>query len=422
VLFVVCTVIQFGCINKDTPTGTGVLQADSIQLYSGNYQSGTIETRTAKPLVVRILASNLQPVANVFVGFSTSYGKATFSESLPKTDENGFAQTYCIFGTLADTITVFAVCQGVKGSPAVFKLHSLPSNATSINLIEPLATQVTAGTGAAVQLLVTDTRNNPVPNVVVHFQMTKGIGSFTSASLLTDTLGKVKNTWLVDTLAGKLEAAASFGGVNAASVTLQTTVVPDEPAKVVIMDGNAQACFVETTAPVRLTANVIDKYGNYRSNVGNMGFVCTTTKFASLGKVVIDNNLFPARGSVTATMTSSPGEIHVLATLAPAGPAEFVLHSYSLVALAPLNIDSNGIWLQWTQTSDPGFLSYKIFRSTSPNVTPGSTLIAAITDRNTSSYVDANITRGTGTYYYYSVQIAFANGDALFTNEQYIIP
>ena len=420
-LFIACAGIQLSCVNKDTPTGTGVMQADSIQLYSGNYQSGTIETRTAKPLVVRVLSSNLQPVANVFVEFSTSYGKATFSESMPKTDENGFAQTYCIFGTLADTMTIFAVCGGVKGSPAMFRMHSLPSNATSINLVQPLAKKVTAGTAAAVPLLITDVRNNPAPNVTVDFRVTKGTGSFASLSLVTDSMGGANNMWMVDTVAGTIEAEASIGGAGGPTVLLKTVVVPDDPAKVLIMAGNAQACFVETVAPARLTANAVDKYGNFVPQVSFMQFVCTTSKYASIGKVITDTT-YPARGFVSITMGSSPAEIRVLAILPPAAPAEFVLHSYSLITLDPPSLASNGVQLQWTQMSDVGFSSYKIFRSTSPGVTTGSRLIATITDRNITSHGDADITHGSGIYYYYRVQISFVNGDALFTNEQFIIP
>ena len=420
-LFIACASIQLSCINKDTPTGTGVMQADSLQLYSGNNQSGTIETRTTKPLVVCILASNLHPVANVFVEFSASYGKATFSESMPKTDENGFAQTYCIFGTLADTMTIFAVCGGVKGSPAMFKLHSLPSAATFISLAEPLTRQVTAGTSAAVPLLITDVRNNPAPNVTVDFRVTKGTGSFVSLSLVTDSMGRANNMWMVDTVAGTIGAEASIGGAGGPTVLLKTVVVPDDPAKVLIMAGNAQACFVETVAPVRLTANAVDKYGNFVPQVYFMQFICTKSKYASISKVITDTT-YPARGSVSITMGSSPAEIRVHATLLQAAPAEFVLHSYSLVTLDPPSLASNGVQLQWTQMSDVGFSSYKIFRSTSPGVTTGSTLIATITDRTITGYMDAGITRGSGIYYYYSVQISFANGDGLFTNEQYIIP
>ncbi|KKU14933.1 MAG: Cellulose 1,4-beta-cellobiosidase-like protein, partial [Parcubacteria group bacterium GW2011_GWB1_45_9] len=65
---------------------------------------------------------------------------------------------------------------------------------------------------------------------------------------------------------------------------------------------------------------------------------------------------------------------------------------------------SNSITLEWSLPSDfdfqnPDFDSYRIFRSTSPNVTTNNTSISTITNQNQTSFTDANLTPNTTFFY-----------------------
>ena len=420
-LFVLFAGIQFSCINKDTPTGTGVLQPSLMELYSGDNQSGTVDTRLAKPLAVRVLAANQQPMPRIYVEFASSSGKATFSERTTQTDGNGIAQTYCIFGPKSDTQSVFALYEGVKGSPVVFKLRSLPASASTISLTQSPSKQVIAGSTASISLLITDHNDNPAPNAAVNFRVTKGNGRFAFSSVLTDSNGKVSNVWKVDTLVGQIEAEAALSSAGGASVLMQSLVVPASPARVIAMDGNDQACFTEITAPVTLKAKAIDIYGNDILNVSSMQFFFPY-RFASVFIFEYDPSLIPAQRAALITMGPNPKEAHASATLGSAIPADFAFRVHRLVTLAPISVTSDSIQLQWTPTLDLSFSAYRVYKSTAPGVTTSAALIATITDRTIASYNDAGVARGSGIHYYYRIQVAYVNGDAIFTNEELIVP
>ncbi|KKU14645.1 MAG: Glycoside hydrolase family 5, partial [Parcubacteria group bacterium GW2011_GWB1_45_9] len=63
------------------------------------------------------------------------------------------------------------------------------------------------------------------------------------------------------------------------------------------------------------------------------------------------------------------------------------------------NISTSTVSLSWSQNTDPDFASYKLLRSTSPNVTTNNTLIATITNQNQTSFTDANLSSGTTFFY-----------------------
>ena len=63
------------------------------------------------------------------------------------------------------------------------------------------------------------------------------------------------------------------------------------------------------------------------------------------------------------------------------------------------NISTSTVSLSWSQNTDPDFASYKLLRSTSPNVTTNNTLIATITNQNQTSFTDANLTPNTTFFY-----------------------
>ena len=55
--------------------------------------------------------------------------------------------------------------------------------------------------------------------------------------------------------------------------------------------------------------------------------------------------------------------------------------------------------LTWSKSLDADFASYKIYRSTSAGISPGSTLVATITDPNITTYTDTGLLPGTVYYY-----------------------
>ncbi len=87
----------------------------------------------------------------------------------------------------------------------------------------------------------------------------------------------------------------------------------------------------------------------------------------------------------------------------------------AVVAYTPLRLDDGRVQVTWTQNSDTDFASYRIFRSTSPNITLSSTLRSVILDQTTTSYIDSGTQPGTT--YYYKIYVFDAAGNATGSNE-----
>jgi len=90
--------------------------------------------------------------------------------------------------------------------------------------------------------------------------------------------------------------------------------------------------------------------------------------------------------------------------------------------------DSPGVSLNWTQSNEFDFASYKVYRGTAPGVTAANgTLLATITTRdsesNTDGYTDttATYTAPPGTTYYYVVVVVDSAGQTSTSNEKSVV-
>jgi len=70
----------------------------------------------------------------------------------------------------------------------------------------------------------------------------------------------------------------------------------------------------------------------------------------------------------------------------------------------PTDVTEHSMKLSWLKNTDTDFVQYEIYRSINPGVTKDDTLVATITDQNTTSYTDTNIPLG-GTKHYYKMYI-----------------
>jgi len=66
----------------------------------------------------------------------------------------------------------------------------------------------------------------------------------------------------------------------------------------------------------------------------------------------------------------------------------------------PANITEHSLDLSWSQNRDEDFAQYEIYRSASPGVTRSSTLVAVITDPETTGFHDSDLPHPNTAYYY----------------------
>ena len=77
--------------------------------------------------------------------------------------------------------------------------------------------------------------------------------------------------------------------------------------------------------------------------------------------------------------------------------------------------------LNWTQSSDADFASYKVYRATQPGVTTASTLLTTITSKWTLSYLDPTTALTPNATYYYRVFVFDLGGQSTGSNEESVM-
>ena len=85
---------------------------DALSVHSGNYQRGVLNTSLEKPLVVKVMDANDDPVKDVRVRFRVAQGTGRFSPRTVDTDAEGLAET-TFTPTATRRISVVATVEGV---------------------------------------------------------------------------------------------------------------------------------------------------------------------------------------------------------------------------------------------------------------------------------------------------------------------
>ena len=75
------------------PRDMTVGAAAEVDVYDGNNQDGSLNSRLADPFIVEVVDANDNPVEDVRVRFSTTIGSGRFRLAAPRTDEDGLAET-----------------------------------------------------------------------------------------------------------------------------------------------------------------------------------------------------------------------------------------------------------------------------------------------------------------------------------------
>ncbi|MBI5466705.1 MAG: fibronectin type III domain-containing protein, partial [Candidatus Kerfeldbacteria bacterium] len=87
------------------------------------------------------------------------------------------------------------------------------------------------------------------------------------------------------------------------------------------------------------------------------------------------------------------------------------------VTLSPLSgVTSSSLTLAWTQSNEPDFASYKVFRSTTPGAGTTSIEVASVTTKTTLTQNDTGLTENT--MYYYKIFVYDTGGKYAGSNEQ----
>ena len=212
-----------------TPRDAG--EADSIDVYDGNNQRGTPNSRLAEPLVVEVVDSNNTPVTRERVTFRTTRGSGQFSPERPRTSANGLAQTR-FTPTSSGDIRITATVEGVA-SRAVF---NITAGAAPESLTKVSGDSQSGSPGGALAnpfvVEVKDEDGDVMEGIRVTFSVTAGGGSLSETSATADEDGLAETTLTLGSQAGINSVQASVAGVD--PVTFSTSV----DAKILVAAAN----------------------------------------------------------------------------------------------------------------------------------------------------------------------------------------
>ncbi len=255
--------------------------ASIIAPVAGTPQSTQINSVFAIRLQARVrdAAGNAIPNATVTFTAPSSGASGTFQGGgisfQGQTDSNGIA-TAATFtaNAAAGAYTVTGTVAGVA-TPAQFELTNTSAAAASITITQGASqnTQVGTAFATALQVVVRDASNNPVPGALVTFTApsTGASGAFTnglnSFSVNTNAAGlATATTFTANNSAGSYSVSAAVSGV-ATPAQFALTNNPGAAAVVLSSAGTPQSTTVNTGFATNLQATVRDGLGNPISGI-----------------------------------------------------------------------------------------------------------------------------------------------------------
>jgi hypothetical protein len=237
----------------------------TLELTSGNGQTGAVGTTLAAPLCVTVLDQAGNPVAGASVTFSVLGGGGTVSAPTATTSSSGQATTGWTLGPAAGTNAVNASIGGA--APVVFTATATAGSIASVTISSGNNQTGPVGTTlpAPLVVLVKDASGNPVPQVAVAFAVITGAGTVSPVSTATDATGQASTNLTLGTLAGGLVVRASTSG---GSTTFGASVVAGPAAQLSFANAPAHAAAGMVLSPAVLV-HVTDSFGNVVTQATN---------------------------------------------------------------------------------------------------------------------------------------------------------
>ncbi|HGJ5874979.1 MAG TPA: Ig-like domain-containing protein, partial [Arsenophonus apicola] len=262
-----------------------------------NPNNSPADGKTANVVTAIVTDAEGNQVPNIEVTFAVS-GEAKLTQQKVKTDSEGKAITE-ITSSKAGVYMVTASVNG-KGTDkqTTFKADGTTAKITDANLvIKPDNSPANGVATNGVTAIVTDAKDNPVPDTEVTFMVSEG-AAISPLKVKTDANGKVKAT-ITSNKAGTYTVTAS---VNGKGTDKQTTFKADgttaeiTAANLVIQPDNSPANGVATNG---VTAIVTDAKGN---PVPNTEVIFKVSDDAAISPVKAKTD---TKGIVKATITSN---------------------------------------------------------------------------------------------------------------------
>ena len=269
-------VVILGCMDRSMTGPTLIGTADSLQVSSGNNQSGVVSTALSTPLTVQVRTATGAAVAGTSVAFSVTSGGGSVSPAVVATDAMGRAQASWTLGantglqTLTATagakvitLTATGIAAGGTGGTGGTTSGGLPAAQVVLNAGNGQSGAIGQPLGANVVVKVLDSLGGPVPGATVTFAQGAGNGtggSVSPTSIKSDAAGLATTQWTLGSKVGQQTLTATVAGLTA--VTVQATGTMSASGAAIVDNGNNQVAGSGAVLPTFLRVLVVDQAGN----------------------------------------------------------------------------------------------------------------------------------------------------------------
>jgi len=377
------TSVNYNLTNTPAPT--------SISAVGASTQTTPVTTAFATALEVTVRDATNLPVPGVTVTFAAPTTGATgvLSVLTATTNASGVASITVTANAIAGTYSVTATVAGIA-TPLTFNLTNTAGTPSSLNATGGVtqSTLVTTAFGTALEVVVRDGSNNPVPGVTVAFAVpASGASSILSAtSVTTNALGVASVTATANSTAGAYVVSATVVGIPT-PISFNLTNTVGAPASISATGGVTQSTVVTTAFGTALQVTVRDG-----SNNPVQGVAVTFTPPASGASSVLSATTVTTNAlgvaSVTATANSTAGAYVVSATVV--GIATPISFNLTNTVGAPASISATGGGTQSTLVTTAFGTALEVtVRDGSNNPVPGVTVTFAAPKSGASSVLSS---------------------------------
>src|SRR6266851_4913688 len=302
--FPTCSAAGF-CVNN--------APAASIEVVSGDAQTGVVGNALAQSLVIRVLDTNGNAVPAFGVTWSVGTGAGQVSAGSTTTGPDGKASITATVGTIAGANSFTAAAAGLTGSPKTFTATGIADVATTLVLTGASAT--TAGDVQPFTLTAKDTHGNVATGYRGAVTFTSTDGAATLPTLYTFTAADAGIHQFSVTLktAGARSVTAGDGSLT---ITKPGIAVGPAAASTLSVTGFSNTVTAGTAGTVTVTAR--DAFGNVAT--GYLGAVQITT-----------DNPNPSLPEPNHTFTAGEGGVHVFPVTLK-GAADSSIATFSIIA------------------------------------------------------------------------------------------
>jgi hypothetical protein len=308
--------------DNDSPTGpTG---PSTIQVFSGDWQAGTVLSFLPEPLVVEVLDAGGEFEPGRTVTFTSDYGSVDPVEAV--TNSVGQAHTRYTVGPAAGEQSVVASVGGESTTFTILAGADLPSR---LVLVSGDGQTASAGsiTDESIVVKVTDAAENPIPGIQVQFVPDAGSAEPTQGTSGPD--GTAASWWTLGRVAGK--QSMDISTVAGSSIVVSATAVPGPVSALAVAGGEGQVGQRGSLLSAAILVQAADAYGNAVPDV-IVSFTASGNGFVSAGEVTTNQE---GLAETAWTLSSDLGTQTM--TAASMGLAEVVVSAEATAAMMLLD-------------------------------------------------------------------------------------